>query len=1046
MSKEGIPKWIHDKFEISSEETTDEDEFVSRLGKLQKDPEVLSKLDNVLKEAYEKAYGEVLDLGSSEEVESDDVPFNQEPAPGMEDVDRHWETSSRELMSFKELHEKSKTVSNKGHPNVKCQACGKALNSMSLASFWQHVESKNCYPQRALEFWKKEHFQAKAEREAKAEGEASKKRPMDDAESKDEKKRQEIAKDEEKKKRKQHFEEHYERFRYKGKDDVKPEVKKIPRRPGEKEKEKEAKREEKERSEKEDAKSPSRAPIELKSISPSRAPQDSRADSAQASKGKGKISTGAKRFLEKAVREAANFMERKVRKKKEKSPSPKLREHSPGGGVRSDSDLDFLGSLASPVDTIVWATVDSGAATSCLPKEMAQSLELAMTPVDEKPFTNASGQPVQVHGVCNPMVTMGEKGGPQVKGVGQFRAMDVAKPLLSVSKLVEKGWTVTFGPKGSFLQRGAKKVPITMTGGVFKSSHGFSWAAHRRVEGVSPVETTESAGSGDDEPGSSKLGSQALPTAAAPTQREKEEHFVSHYPFRSWCEHCIRGKAKAMRHVKVDHSDETVPVISADYCFMNSVDDTVITEEVQKKHAPVLIIHDRWSKLTYAHVLPYKGVTQGPIGSKCLLNDLKKFGYPKMVMRYDPEPALNSVVEAAKNGFDKQLVLEKVPKGVSESKGEIERAVQAIESQSRTLRSALETSYGRKVPDDHPVLTWLVEHASTTYNLFHRSLEVKDGKTPYSRHRGREWRVSLPPFGETIEFLKRGHKFEQRWHQGVFLGVKDNTTEKIVGNASGVFTVQSIRRKSADDRYDVETLMSVTGVPWDPQASKRDDILLPQIVGGDQQPLAPSVPVEPPKKSTRRLYITKRDLDKYGYTAGCVACDATRIGTRGTGVHHTPACRERMERLLQAEEGNLRVAQHTAKVDSEITGQKQEVSEEGTKILYGYSSERPQGVPQGFKVFARLDRNARYLKGTMPEGPSWDNVWWRVTRDFKTGDIIKSEPIDPNLGEDVINAPLIDDTDIITELWYSATGESAPSLPTAGPSCPETSSPSSYCS
>ena len=79
------------------------------------------------------------------------------------------------------------------------------------------------------------------------------------------------------------------------------------------------------------------------------------------------------------------------------------------------------------------------------------------------------------------------------------------------------------------------------------------------------METTESAGSGDDEPGSSKLNSQALPTAAAPTQREKEEHFVSHYPFRSWCEHCVRGKAKAMRHVGVDHSDETVPVISAEF-------------------------------------------------------------------------------------------------------------------------------------------------------------------------------------------------------------------------------------------------------------------------------------------------------------------------------------------------------------------------------------------------------------------------------------------------------------------------------------------------
>ena len=188
--------------------------------------------------------------------------------------------------------------------------------------------------------------------------------------------------------------------------------------------------------------------------------------------------------------------------------------------------------------------------------------------------------------------------------------MDVAKPLLSVSKVVEQEGTSHYDRRS------------------FQDRHGFSRAAHRRVDGVSPVETTESIGSEDDEPGSSKLGSQALPAAEAPTQREKEErekeeHFVSHYPFRSWCEHCIRGKAKAMKHVRVDHSDETVPVISADFFSLNSVDDAAITEEVQKKHAPVLVVHDRWSKMTYAHVLPYKGVAQGPIGSKCLLNDLK---------------------------------------------------------------------------------------------------------------------------------------------------------------------------------------------------------------------------------------------------------------------------------------------------------------------------------------------------------------------------------------------------------------------------------------
>ena len=156
--------------------------------------------------------------------------------------------------------------------------------------------------------------------------------------------------------------------------------------------------------------------------------------------------------------------------------------------------------------------------------------------------------------------------------------------------------------------------------------------------------------------------------------------------------------------------------------------------------------------------------------------------------------------------------------------------------------------------------------------------------------------------------------------------------------------------------------MSVTGVPWDLQATKLDEVPLPHIAEGDQQPLAPPVQEEKSKKTLRRLCITKRDLDKHGYTAGCPACDATRIGKRSAGVHHTPMCRERMERLLHAEEGNSRVAQHTAKADAEIAGQKQEVSEEGTKILYGYSSERPQGVPQEFKVFARLDKQARYMK------------------------------------------------------------------------------------
>ena len=93
-------------------------------------------------------------------------------------------------------------------------------------------------------------------------------------------------------------------------DSVKPEVKKIPKRLEEKKKEEEKAKE----SEKETGKSPSRAPIELRSRSPVRQPQDSRADSAQAFRGKGKVTDSAKRFLTRAVLEAAKDVRRRAKK------------------------------------------------------------------------------------------------------------------------------------------------------------------------------------------------------------------------------------------------------------------------------------------------------------------------------------------------------------------------------------------------------------------------------------------------------------------------------------------------------------------------------------------------------------------------------------------------------------------------------------------------------------------------------------------------------------------------------------------------------------
>ena len=49
-----------------------------------------------------------------------------------------------------------------------------------------------------------------------------------------------------------------------------------------------------------------------------------------------------------------------------------------------------------------------------------------------------------------------------------------------------------------------------------------------------------------------------------PSQEEVEEHMLTHLPFRSWCSHCVRGKAKGKPHKKKEEEDKEVPTIALD--------------------------------------------------------------------------------------------------------------------------------------------------------------------------------------------------------------------------------------------------------------------------------------------------------------------------------------------------------------------------------------------------------------------------------------------------------------------------------------------------
>ena len=86
-----------------------------------------------------------------------------------------------------------------------------------------------------------------------------------------------------------------------------------------------------------------------------------------------------------------------------------------------------------------------------------------------------------------------------------------------------------------------------------------------------------------------------------PTQEEVNAHNVSHLPYRSWCPHCVRGKARRRSHRKRGRSQrDGIPVISLDYMWLKG---KKTDPEVEQKGNPILVMHCRESKLSWSRVL-----------------------------------------------------------------------------------------------------------------------------------------------------------------------------------------------------------------------------------------------------------------------------------------------------------------------------------------------------------------------------------------------------------------------------------------------------------
>ena len=229
---------------------------------------------------------------------------------------------------------------------------------------------------------------------------------------------------------------------------------------------------------------------------------------------------------------------------------------------------------------------------------------------------------------------------------------------------------------------------------------------------------------------------------------------------------------------------------------------------------------------------------------------------------------------------------ESSPVGSSQSNGLIERAIQDVEGQVRTLKLAFESHLGEKIPSDHNIIPWLVEYAAV---LLNRGQVGQDGKTAYERLKGET--ASLPgmQFGErllwrtNIPARDRRNRMDTQTSEGVYLGQRAAPGEYLVGSAEGVFRPRTVYRAPLENRWK-DNLSLVTGLPWKHNAEHEvgEEVMLdayipepsPTPVGS---PLPP-VTLEETTRVPKKFYVKQWGLDPaangIGWTPECKGCES----------------------------------------------------------------------------------------------------------------------------------------------------------------------------
>ena len=405
-----------------------------------------------------------------------------------------------------------------------------------------------------------------------------------------------------------------------------------------------------------------------------------------------------------------------------------------------------------------------------------------------------------------------------------------------------------------------------------------------------------------------------------PTKRELREHLPLHWPFRSWCRHCVMGRAVSSPHKSRTDDDREfgrgrIPTLSLDHCFLGSEE----SEESAHRN-PFLVLYDNETEAIFAVAVASKA------SKPWIVEHVKKviyeLGYDqlKIAVKCDGARELQELRRAIGNSREAPTVPIDVPVKESKANGGMERAVRTWTGQFRTLKSHLEYELKQKIPLRHPILQWMAVWAA---GIFTRFAVRHHGRTAHEYATGHKTKLPVACFGETVLWRQRRAtselgKYDVEYREGIYLGMSGMSSELLLGTREGVVKSRDIRVLSDEKaRWNYDFVMEFnTHVEQhiNPSEGQPEHVEIePGLIAHDELPADPDVTV-----TTRRMRLLPTDFLEHGYTAGCPGCD--HIRRQKTSRNHTEACRKRMENCMaDTAAGKARLERETARREEELT-------------------------------------------------------------------------------------------------------------------------------